>query len=227
MRTPSSPTAFLRDRWRTLLAATSGVLGGLVAHHEGLLKGAAFLLGWNTGAAVFVITTGWLLIASDQAAVRRRAKLDDEDRTVLMTVVLSAVAASMVGIVVALKEAKLHAGHGGEPPWVVGLSVSTMVLSWLVVQCLYTLHYTHRYFGDRDSDGAPDGGIDFPGDPPSSYKDFIYVSVCIGATCQVSDFNITTSKFRNLVTTHAMISFVFNTMVLALGINIIGNLMGQ
>ena len=227
MPNPASPSGFLRNRWRTLLAGAAGFSSGVLAHHLGLLIGSAFLVGWNTAAVVFVVTTGWLLITSDQAAVHKRAKLDDEDRTVLMTVVLSAVGASMVGIVVALKEAKLHAGHGGEPPWVVGLSVSTMVLSWLVVQCLYTLHYTHRYFGDRDSDGAPDGGIKFPGEGPTSYKDFIYVSVCIGATCQVSDFNITTSKFRNLVTTHAIISFVFNTMVLALGINIIGNLMGQ
>ena len=118
-------------------------------------------------------------------------------------------------------------GQGAEPPWIVGLSGITLVLSWLVVQCLYTLHYTHRYFGDRDDDGAPDGGIDFPGAAPTTYRDFIYVAVCIGSTCQVSDFDITTAKFRNLVTSHALISFVFNTSVLALGINIIGNLLGQ
>jgi uncharacterized membrane protein len=146
---------------------------------------------------------------------------------VLMSAVLMSVAASLGAIVVALKESKLGGGHGGQPPWVVALSVSTLVLSWIIVQALYTLHYTHRYFGDRNSDGAPDGGIKFPGDEPTTYRDFIYVSVCIGATCQVSDFDITTAKFRNLVSTHAMISFVFNTMVLALGINIIGNLMGQ
>jgi uncharacterized membrane protein len=110
---------------------------------------------------------------------------------------------------------------------VMGLSVLTLALSWLVVQCLFTLHYAHRYFGDRDGDGTPDGGIEFPGAAPTTYRDFIYVAVCVGATCQVSDFNITTSKFRNLVTTHAVITFVFNTTVLALGINIIGNLMGQ
>jgi uncharacterized membrane protein len=224
----SAPVSkLIMNRWRTLAAGASGIAGGILAHLCGLLIGSAFLIGWNVAALVFVIATGWLLVTSDHAQVRKRAKLDDEDRPVLTSVVLSAVAASMVGIVVALKESKLHAGHGGEPPWVVGLSVSTMVLSWLVVQCLYTLHYTHRYFGDRDGDGAVDGGIKFPGDDPSTYRDFIYVSVCIGATCQVSDFNILTSRFRNLVTTHAIISFVFNTMVLALGINIIGNLMGQ
>ncbi len=223
----SSITAFFHNRWRTLLAAVGGVFAGYVAHHGGLLIGASFLIGWNVAAGLFVVSTGWLLLASDEAEVRARARLDDENRAVLMSVVLGSVGASLIAIVIALKEAKIHVGHGGEPPWVLGLSASTLALSWLVVQCLYTLHYTHRYFGDRDSDGAPDGGIKFPGDEPKTYRDFIYVSVCIGATCQVSDFNIVTSRFRNLVTTHAIISFVFNTMVLALGINIIGNLMGQ
>ncbi len=219
--------SFLHNRWRTLAAIAAGVLAAYLAHHYGLLTGASFLAGWNVGAAIFVLTMGWLLITSDEAATRRGARLDDEDRAVLMSVVLGSVGVSLAAIVVALKEAKLHAGHGGEPVWIISLSVSTMVLSWLVVQCLYTIHYAHRYFGDRNDDGASDGGIKFPGAAPTTYRDFIYVTVCIGATCQVSDFNLTTSKFRNLVTTHAVITFIFNTMVLALGINIIGNLMGQ
>ena len=223
----STNNPFFRNRWRTFLAGFGGVAAGSIAHQAGLLTGASFLIGWNAAAGLFVVTTGWLLLTSKEAEVHARAKLDDENRAVLMSVVLGSVAASFIAIVIALKESKLHAGHGGEPPWVLGLSVSTMALSWLVVQCLYTLHYAHRYFGDRDADGAPDGGIKFPGDGPATYRDFIYVSVCIGATCQVSDFNIVTAKFRNLVTTHSVISFVFNTMVLALGINIIGNLMGQ
>ncbi len=227
MAQPPPFAGFLQNRWRTLLAGAIGVFAGVLSSRYGLLVGSSFLVGWNAAAVVFVLTTGWLLITSNEEDTRVRAKLDDEDRTVLMTTVLTAVGASFIATIVALKQSKLHAGHGGEPSWIIGLSVSTMVMSWLVVQCLYTLHYTHRYFGDRDYDGEPDGGIEFPGDPPTTYRDFIYVSVCVGATCQVSDFNITTTKFRNLVTTHAVITFLFNTMVLALGINIIGNLMGQ
>jgi len=222
---------FFSNRWRTLLAALLGLACGWYARSHGVLSGASVLIGWNVAALCFLLPTGWILITSNAETVRRHAKAEDENKAVIMAMVLTAVGASLAAIVVALKESKLGGGHGGgqagEPPWVVGLSVLTLVLSWLVVQSLYALHYTHRYFGDRDDDGKPDGGIDFPGAKPSTYRDFIYVSVCIGATCQVSDFDITSAKFRNLVTTHALISFVFNTMVLALGINIIGNLMGQ
>jgi len=216
--------SFLQNRWRALLAGVLGVLAGALARTHGLQIGAAVLIGWNCAAALFLISTGWLLITSDEKTVRAKAQDEDEDRAVLMSMVLAAVGVSLVAIVVALKEAKQQHGI---PPWLMGLAVCTLVLSWMVVQCLYTLHYAHRYFGDRDSDGQEDGGIEFPGAKPTTYKDFIYVAVCVGATCQVSDFDIVNSKFRNLVTTHAAISFVFNTMVLALGINIIGNLMGQ
>jgi uncharacterized membrane protein len=216
----------LRNRWRTLLAGVVGVAVGWIAHGQGLLAGASTLVGWDAAASAFLAPTLWLLLASDEPTVRARARLEDEDRAVLMSLVLAAVGVSLGAIVLALKETKLK-GAAGPPTWVIGLSVATLVLSWLVVQCLYTLHYAHRYFGDADADGEDDGGIEFPGAKPTTYRDFVYVAVCVGATCQVSDFDILTTRFRNLVTTHALISFVFNTMVLALGINIIGNLMGQ
>jgi uncharacterized membrane protein len=226
MAKQSKTANFFQRRWRTLLSGIAGVIAAVLAGRHGFLPGAASLIGWNVAAFAFVLPTGWIFFTSNPEVVRTHARAEDENRAVLMGVVLAAVAASLIAIVVALKESKTQ-GHGGAPAWVVGLSALTLVLSWLVVQCLYTLHYTHRYFGDRDDDGAPDGGIDFPGDAPTTYRDFIYVAVCVGSTCQVSDFDITTSKFRNLVTTHALISFVFNTSVLALGINIIGNLLGQ
>ena len=97
----------------------------------------------------------------------------------------------------------------------------------VVVQAVLTLHYAHRYFGDGDGDGEMDGGVKFPGTAPKDYTDFGYMAVCIGASAQVSDFNITTSRFRRLVTFHSLLAFFFNTMVLALGINIIAGLIGQ
>ena len=107
------------------------------------------------------------------------------------------------------------------------MSVSTLVLGWIVVQTVFTLRYAHRYFGDADDDGAIDRGIKFPGDPPKTYHDFVYVAVCVGATAQVSDVNITTARYRRLVTQHALLAFFYNTMVLALGINILATIIGH
>jgi uncharacterized membrane protein len=69
--------------------------------------------------------------------------------------------------------------------------------------------------------------VKFPGDAPTTHHDFFYMAVCIGASAQVSDFNITNTSFRRLVTTHSLVAFFFNTLVLALGINIIATVIGQ
>jgi uncharacterized membrane protein len=75
--------------------------------------------------------------------------------------------------------------------------------------------------------GVIDGGAKLPGAPPSTYQDFFYLAVCVGATAQVSDVDITTARYRRLVTQHALVAFFFNTMVLALGINILATIIGK
>ncbi len=216
----------LRYRLRDIVAAIFGIVAGGAASSLGVMPGASGLIGWDVAAIAFLMPTIWAFLVNDEAKVRARAKQEDENRAVLMSLILACVVASLGAIIMALREAK-GGHHHTAPLWLAALSASTLVLSWLVVQALFTLHYTHRYFGDRDEDGEEDGGIKFPGERPTTYRDFIYVAVCVGATCQVSDFNIMSSRFRNLITVHAAIAFFFNTMIISLGINIIGNVMGQ
>lgn len=96
---------------------------------------------------------------------------------------------------------------------------------------MFPLRYAHRHFGDGDGDGDWDGTIDrsakFPGDPPRNYQDIIYLAVCVGATAQVSDVGITAYRYRRLVTQAAILAFIFNTMVVALGINIGTGIIGH
>lgn len=212
--------------WRIAAAVVIGTLAGVFANGRVAPFGAVLLIGWNAAAAVYLVGVGYLFLTNGAPLVRARAQQQDENRTVLMILILGSVAASLGAMILTLHDAKI-AGKAGLPPWLLGLSVSTLVLSWLAVQSLFTLHYAHRYFADRDQDGVEDAGIKFPGEAPTSYRDFLYVAICVGCTCQVSDFNITTSRFRELVTVHALVAFAFNTMVLALGVNIIGNLMGS
>jgi uncharacterized membrane protein len=218
---------FFRYRGRTLAAGAAGAVAGLIAARSGVVLGAAGLIGWNVASVLFLIPTGKILLFDGPAEVRERAGREDENRAVMMSIIIVAVVSSLGGIVMALHDSK--GGHGGSshPAWVMAISISTLVFNWLIVQCLFALHYAHRYFGDHNDDGTADEGLLFQGDKPNTYRDFVYVAICMGATCQVSDFSVTSAKFRNLVSVHAIIAFVFNTMVLALGINIIGNLMGQ
>jgi uncharacterized membrane protein len=217
---------FFSFRWRALLGGGVGVAAGFGGHAAGLSPAAAALVGWVLGAIAYLVPTWWMFLRDDEARVRRRAGREDETLWGITSVILAALMASLGAIALALHDG--HAKSGTHHPLALSLLAGlTLISGWLVLQSLFTLHYAHRYFGDRDGDGTADEGIKFPGDPPRTYRDFIYVAICIGATFQVSDFNITHARFRNLVTVHAALAFFFNTMVLAFGINILGSLVGQ
>ncbi len=222
------PTGLWARRWRVVLAAAAGLASLAPIQLAHLPPGLSGLIAWNAAALVFLVPTLWIICRDDETSLRRRAAAEDESQAITLAIVLSAVVAGLAGAVVALHESK--GGHGdvsGARSWAWIFAISTVLLGWALVQTVFTLHYAHRYFGDGDKNGEMDGGVKFPGDEPTNYRDFVYMAVCIGATAQVSDFNITNTRFRQLVTVHAILAFFFNSMVLALGINILATIIGQ
>jgi uncharacterized membrane protein len=218
----------LMRRWRVLLGGLAGLVTLSIARACALPPGLSTLIAWNGASILYLAPTLWMFWRDDEAKVRRRAAHEDEGAWMTSAIILSAVVASLAATVIALKESKAVSAHIPDAPsWAWVFSVSTLVLGWVVVQTVFTLHYAHRYFGDGDADGKMDRGVKFPGQAPTNYTDFGYMAVCIGASAQVSDFNITTSDFRRLVTFHSLLAFFFNTMVLALGINILASIVGQ
>ncbi len=161
-----------------------------------------------------------MFLTADSATVRRTAEREDESRSAMLAIVLSLVLASLAAIVQAMIGVK--DGPSGERALVASLAGVTLLTSWLLLQSVFVLHYAHRHFGD-----AKGKGFDFPGEPAKDYMDFTYLSFCIGATFQVSDTIVKTAKLRKLITAHAAIAYLFNTAILALGINIIAGLVGK
>jgi uncharacterized membrane protein len=228
---PAAPVrpSLLARRWRVILAAVVG-LGVGWAGYAGFhwLSGFAGLVGWNAAGTFYLSTTGWMLLRDDEATVRRRASYEDEGASLTQAIVISAVVASLGATVLAMHETKAASAHSAiAPSWAWLFSISTLIMGWLIMQTVFALHYAHRYFGDDNQDGRVDGGVEFPGESPKTYHEFVYMAVCIGASGQVSDFNIVTTRFRRLVTVHALIAFFFNTMILALGINIFATVLSS
>lgn len=203
--------------WRLAIGAAAGVFGWFCAARVGWPGAAPELAGWVVGAAVYLALTWRLFLTADEARVKARAALEDEKTPVLLLVILVAVLASLVGIVMAMIEART--GTGFEKGLVATLAGLTLVSSWLMLQTVFVIHYAHRHFG-----GPKDQVFGFSGDPPTSYMDFVYLSFCIGATFQVSDMTVNTTRLRNLITAHAAAAYFYNTAILALGINIIAGL---
>jgi uncharacterized membrane protein len=219
-RTTKPESTAISRHWRLWAAALAGITGWLAARHLNAPVSSHILIGWDVCALVYVVTTWHLFLTADEAEVRRRAAAEDEKPSSILLIVLAAILSSLVAVVAAMLNAKT-AGAGTKTV-TAACAGMTLLLSWVVLHSVFTLHYAHRHFGDGK--GKP--GFLFPGEPARTYLDFVYLAFSIGATFQVSDNNVLTSKLRNLVTAQAVCAYFYNTAVLALGINIIASLVG-
>jgi len=138
-------------------------------------------------------------------------------------VVTSSAALFAVGFLVSVKRSQ-SGGH-----FIVHLLLTflTVIFSWTLVHTVYGLRYAHAFYGDSDEPGVNRhaGGLVFPGDRPPDYFDFAYFSFVVGMTCQVSDVQITSRRMRRITLFHSVLSFGFNTMILALLINTVSGLL--
>lgn len=102
------------------------------------------------------------------------------------------------------------------------ITLSPVLLSWILLHTIFTIRYAHLYHDPNSlSTGSNVGGISFPSRKAPDYIDFAYFSFVIGMTFQGSDVQVDSRVIRRFVLLHSLISFVFNTIILALTINTI------
>lgn len=218
-------------RPRRIRRSTRLLLAGLVAlaatvAASGLGIRHAVLIGWNAGALLYLLWVWRLILTETEADLRLHAAEDDESPWVILGVGLAAVLSSLLAIGATLADIEAHPERGAQ---IAGLALGafTLIVSWLLFNTVFAIHYAHLYYEDRDRDGQEYGGLAFPGERPSSYIDFVYFSLSVGAAFQVSDVSVTTTRFRRVVMIHALLGFLFNTGVLALAINVTSGLLGN
>jgi uncharacterized membrane protein len=173
-----------------------------------------------------VILLNWIIIfSSHPREVRRIARLQDSSLTILFVFITTAAVVSLGAIVYLLKSTKGLAEASKNEH--ILLAITAVVISWWLLHTIYTLRYAHLYYDTTtDADGVAKaaGGLQFPGKDEPDYLDFVYFSFIIGMTFQVSDVNIISRRIRRLCIVHALLSFAFNTAILALSINVISGL---
>jgi uncharacterized membrane protein len=157
----------------------------------------------------------------DQSHIRARAKAVDIGLTENISVVSLAGAFSVFAVAILLEGAKNVAGT--ERVLDLGVGVLTVFLSWTTLHVIYAVHYAHIYYdpAERKEGSKVRGGLEFPGTKEPDYWDFVYFAFVIGMTCQVSDVQITARHLRHLATAHGIISFFYNTVVVALAVNVV------
>jgi uncharacterized membrane protein len=209
-RKMSKPLRVVYARPRTFLS----VLIGIVAFF--LLPGSLrlvtrLLISWDIFVTCYLALAYVMMFRCGLAHIRRSAALQDDGRFLILLVTALGAFASIVAIVFEL-------GASNRSGVQLALATVTIALSWAMVHTTFALHYAHDYYR-----GAKPGGLQFPsGDEHdhADYWDFVYFSFVIGMTAQVSDVGITDKTIRRTATAHGIISFVFNTALLALMVNI-------
>jgi len=205
-------------RTRLLLAATVGLASWVIVPGA-LTTMTRVLLAWDSAGLVLFVF-GWVIILrSDSRETRRRAAAFDPGRGLVWVIVLAASAFSLIAATAVLRNASGESVLDGDLH--VALCVVTVAISWLVTHTAFTLRYAHLFYRDGDNDGKHEGGIDFPGGEEPDDLDFAYFAFTIAMTFQVSDAEISRRAIRRLVLRHALLSFVYNTVILALSLNVI------
>jgi uncharacterized membrane protein len=176
--------------------------------------------------AVTCLVMAWVVISTkDPYEARRNARLQDASATFLFVLVICAATASLLAVALVLHDVK-NLGSGSLAAHV-GVAAGAVLISWFFVHTIFALRYAHHYYFDArevERHGIT-GGLIFPGKKASpNYLDFAYFSFVIGMTCQVSDVQISSSDMRRLALVHGLISFLFNTAILAMFVNIVAGL---
>jgi uncharacterized membrane protein len=179
------------------------------------------LAGWNVGLALYLVLVHRVIWRCDVTRLRRRAKEQDEGGFAILLLSMAATLASLVAIVFELGGTK-QAGNAYAVVHVL-LAMTTAVLSWGFMHTIFSLHYAHEYYGEGRDKKL--GGLNFPGENEPDYLDFLYFSLVIGMTSQVSDVSIASRSIRRVAALHGVLSFFFNLTVLALTVNMISNLL--
>ena len=209
-------------------------------------RSSRLLIGWNIAIVTFLVLVGFMMARSTHESMRKRAQALDEGRYMVLILAMVAAVSSLAAIVFEL--VNLKDAPGSVAALHVALSVATILTSWSFVHVIFTEHYAHGFYRDLGTDGGEAGeseagenedgeneagenkdrarDLRFPGQPLPDYLDFLYFSFTIGVANQTADTEILSRHMRVLVLIHSVISYFFNTIILALTINIAASMLG-
>lgn len=188
-------------------------------------------LGWDVGVGLFLIESGFKLsrARSVEDIRRRAAALDEAGSAVLPLALLAALAslAVVVGVAVRVSDDPALASSAAV------LALVTVALSWTFVHLIFALHYAHQFYapaapgvGLRKDKVQDRGGLIFPGGEAPDYWDFVHFATIIGVAQQTADIQISDRALRRTSTVHSVTAFLFNTVVVALAVNLAISLLG-
>jgi uncharacterized membrane protein len=206
---------FAHHRW-FYFALAFGALATLIG--ERVDPAAAISIGGDVFYGTYLLFVGGIALQMTPMELRRRAAADDEGIVFISAITLAAMCFSMISIFriinAPIKPDTLH----------LALALSAAPLAWFVLHTNAAFHYAHAYYGDPDGVGVgrPErAGIKFRGTNEPGMPEFLYYAFVIGMTAQVSDVNVESTWMRQRTIAHSVASFIFNTVLIAMAVNVI------
>jgi len=218
------PRRVLAGHPRTFIGLAAGltawiVISGFFPSWSATTRAIA---GWDFGALVFLALSIQLFLARKPAQMAAEAETQEEGQWTIFWVMLLGTIFSFVAL--SGEFSGLKDLPKVERNFHVALVAATLLLSWLLAHMVFTFRYAHEWY-DLDDDGKPRQGLVFPSDDQPDYFDFLYFSIVLGMTFQVSDVQISSRRLRRLALLHGLVSFLFNTVIVALTVNIAAGLL--
>ena len=211
-------TWHVRHHGRFYLAALAGIAVWLIARP--LPKPLPALIGGDAFFLVYLALMTHFALRITPNGLRRRASAEDEGIPLIGALALAAIGFSLAAIFALLNR------DGAPDPAELGLAIASVPLGWLMLHTIAAFHYAHLFYAASDTGTARPSktrhdarGLGFPGSGEPGAWDFLYFSFVIGMTAQVSDVTVETTELRRLVLLHGIVSFFYNTVLLALAVN--------
>lgn len=186
------------------------------------------ILSWTVFVLIYISFSWFIIFFSHPKNFMQQATEEDVTGSFIFLLVLGASICSLAGIFLLLKaNSKVHTESFNLQ---ILLSFASVFSSWILVHTLFTFRYAHLYYSANDGMNVSTKiheGLKFPGEKNPDYLDFAYFSFILGMTFQVSDVQITSRKIRRFALLHGSLSFIFNTIILALSINIVSGIISN
>ena len=181
----------------------------------------SILLTWSVFSFLMIVSSWITFFTVSKIDLYMEAREEDESSPIIFSIVLLSICISLAGILILMKNTDESLILKGLHRFISLLSVG---LSWVLLHTIFALHYARLWYSNDPTGKKPQAeGLDFPDDDKPDYLDFAYFSFVIGMTFQVSDVEINDKHLRKLVLLHSLISFAFNTIIVALTISVLSN----
>lgn len=207
---------------KILASLTLALLTFFFARNAALNPLVVYLLVWDVFALTYIMLSWIIFFLRPPEQIRKVARVDDGSQLYVFLVILIAAFSSMFTVLLLMLS---EDANGTAKGIYIPVAVGGMLLSWAMAHTTFTVHYAHLYYDDAMEDSTKHAeGLIFPKEKKPDYLDFAYFSFVIGMTFQVSDVQIESRTIRRIALIHGLLSFLLNTFVVALTINLIAGL---